>query len=162
MRVWHAYEFSKFFGGHWPMFPLPEPGIGRREWDAEKEREEVVHRRYTVTFVVGERESMLRHFWSQRGMLAYMRRWGLSTTDIKDIYEWDWEYNALVSCWRVVADSAFYGSRRGWYFPTEQAAEAFADELDAGWKVLHIFPVLRRVRFSVPYGNTTRIPYNPR
>lgn len=163
MRVYHRYEFSEFFGGHWPMFPFPQAGTTQADVVREQQRREVgAPKRYTVYFELGERTYMVRHFWSQAGMLAYMRRWGLSATDIDSITEWDWQYNALVPSWRVVARDDFYGSRNGWYLPTEQAAEAFADRLESRWHVMDIYPVTRRVHFSAPYGNDTRIPFNPR
>ena len=163
MRTIHRYEFSRFFGGRWPMFPFPQEDVTAAQLAEEFQREETGPlKRYTVYFELGARQYMVRHFWSQAEMLGYMRRWGLSTTDISDITEHDWQYSALVPTWRVVARDDFYGTRSGWYLPTEQAAEDFADRLPAQWHVMDIFPTIRRVRFCAPYGNDTKIPFNPR
>lgn len=161
-RTIYHWQFSRFFGGHWPMFPTPT--ASEEECRAERRRaDELGQKRYTVVFDLGGvREYMYRGFWTVTEIVAYMRRFGWCATDIESIWERDWEFNREVETWLVRARDDNYGYIKRWYFPTEQAAEAFADSLGSQWNVRDIHQTTRRIRFSVPFSNMTRIPFNTR
>lgn len=166
MRTIYNWEFSKFFGGRWSMF-MGQGELTLQEFEREDDR---LSMRYYVTFRPdGFLGYMHRHFNTQAEMLAYMRRWGLGTTDILNIVESDWEFRQMVPTWCVLAHDPFYGTlsskegyRRRFYFPTEEAAERGAAQLGSNWHVDDIYPTQRLIQFKVPYGNTVRVPFNTR
>lgn len=166
MRTIHRFKFYEFFGGRWPMFT----GQGRLTWDEFEREDGRGALRYFVIFEPeGFDDTMARSFRSQAELLLYMRRWGLGTTDIRVIYEHDWEFRQMVPTWCVLAHDPFYGTlsskegyRRRFYFPTEEAAERGAAQLGSNWHVDDIYPTQRLIQFKVPYGNTVRVPFNTR
>ena len=162
IRTIYPWEYSKLFGGHWPMYPTPEATPEECRAELEREEPRATVRRYTVSFEKGYNDRLLRRFWTVAELVAYMRRYGWCTTDIRVIWEHDWEFNQEVPTWVVVARDENYGYRKRWYFATESQADAFSLTLPSQFKVLDIHETTRRVRFAVPYGNTVRVPFNTR
>ena len=162
MTTIFPWQYSRLFGGHWPMFPTPTATPAECKAELERDERHAPLKRYTVLFEKGYRDYLYRRFWKVSEMVAYMRRFGWSATDIHIIWENEWEYIKDAPSWVVVARDDNYGYRKRWLFPTEQQADAFAGTLRAPFKLLDIHETTRHIRFTVPYGNNVRVPFNTR
>lgn len=170
MKTIFPFDFYKLFGNHFPMFP-----IGLEPFDLERAKADAEARPRSRYIVFFRHEHSVGRGWdrwegnfrSVAEIVAYMRRWGLcSVGDLDRILELEWSFELTTPSWCVLAHDAFYGTlssangyRQRWYFPTEQAADAFAEALPSNWTLDDIYPCTRRLSFSVPYIQT-RIPFN--
>lgn len=172
MKTIFSFDFYKFFGNRYPMFPIGlEPfDLERAKADAEarpRSRYIVYFRRVRSRWRVDRWEG---NFSSVAEIVAYMRRWGLcSVGDLDRILELEWNFELTTTSWCVLCYDPFYGTvsssqgyRRRFYFPTEADADAWAEKLGKNWVIFDIYPTQRRITFSAPYGNNVRVPFNNR
>ena len=134
MSIIQPYQYSEFFGGHWPEFA----GQGELTLN-EFNRNTPLYGRYMVTFqdpdpFIGW---MFRAFNSKEEILDYLRQWGLGASDIHHIDDYTPHTRER---WVVLAHDPFYGTvsskegyRRRWYFDTQAEADAFAETLEKPW-----------------------------